>query len=53
MIERFLKNINMRNLNLANLPLAKKQNLNSNENFLPVGYVTHDHDTYPKVLAVV
>ena len=43
----------MWNLNLANLPLAKKQNLNSDENFLTVGSVTHEHDTYPKVLAVV
>ena len=43
----------MRNLNLATLPLAKKRNLNFNKNFLPVGYVTQDYDTYPKVLVVV
>ena len=40
MIERFFLEIyGCQNLNLANLLLAKKQNLNFNKNFLPVGRI--------------
>ena len=46
------KSRDKRNLNLANLPLTKWRNLNSNEIFLPVGYVKRISDECPTYLFI-